>query len=71
MRATVTVTEMSATVSRRVRNTVAMPGRRLSWATWPSTQTAPRRSIHPPMALATVRTATGAVGEVSSAMRRG
>ena len=70
-RAAVTVIEMSATVSRRVRKTVAMPGRRLSWATWPSTQTAPSRSIQPPIALATVRTATGAAGEVSRAMHGG
>ena len=65
----VTGTEMSATESRRVRNTVLSPGRRLTWATWPSTHTAPSRSTQPEIALAICRTGAGACGEVSRAMR--
>jgi hypothetical protein len=60
----VTVTEMSATASRRVRNTVFMPWRRLSCAICPSTHTAPSRSIHPEMAFAICRTGAGDSGEV-------
>ena len=59
---------MSATESRRVRKTVPTPGRRLTWATWPSTHTAPSLSTQPAMALAIWRTGAGACGEVSSAM---
>ena len=59
---------MSATESRRVRKTTLTPGRRLTWATCPSTQTAPSRSTQPEIALAIWRTGAGACGEVSSAM---
>ena len=41
------------------------PCRRLSWATWPSTQTPPSLSIHCAMALATARTGAGDSGVVS------
>ena len=58
---------MSATASRSVRNTVFMPWRRLNWATWPSTHTAPSRSTHPEIAFATCRTGAGRSGEVSMA----
>ena len=34
--------------SRRVRNTTDEPGRRLIWATWPSTQTQPSLAIQVP-----------------------
>src|SRR5687768_4163979 len=51
---------MSATVSRSVMKTVLMPGRRLIWASWPSTQTTPSWSIHWLTALATARTGAGA-----------
>ena len=61
---------MSATESRKVRKTVPTPGRLLTWATWPSTHTAPSRSTQPEMALAIWRTGAGACGEVSSAMAR-
>src|SRR4051794_39612004 len=60
---------MSATGSRRVRKTVFMPCRRLNCATWPSTHTAPSRSIQPEIALAICRTGAGRSGEVSSATR--
>ena len=60
MRWQVSGTEMSATVSRRVMKTVLMPGRRLIWASWPSTQTPPSWSIHWLTALATARTGAGA-----------
>ena len=59
VREQVTGIEMSATVSRRVRKTVFMPGRRLTWATWPSTHTAPSRSTQPAIALAICRTGAG------------
>ena len=68
VRGQVTGTEMSATESRRVRNTVPTPGRRLTWATWPSTQTAPSRSTQLAIAVAIWRTGAGDWGEVSSAM---
>ena len=61
---------MSATVSRRVRKTVFMPWRRLNWATWPSTHTAPSRSTQPAIALAICRTGAGCSGEVSMATPR-
>ena len=64
-----TVMEMSATVSRRVMKTVFMPWRRLNWATWPSTHTAPSRSTHWEIALAICRTGAGCSREVSSATR--
>src|SRR3954452_6503319 len=69
VREQVTGTEMSATASRSVRNTVFMPGRRLTWATWPSTHTAPRRSTQPAIAFAICRTGAGDSREVSRAMR--
>src|SRR6478609_2404174 len=69
VREQVTVTEMSATESRKVMNTVFMPGRRLTWATWPSTHTAPSRSTQPAIALAICRTGAGDSSEVSMAMR--
>ena len=47
--------------------TVFTPGRRLTWATCPSTQTAPSRSTQPAIALAICRTGAGAVDEVSNA----
>ena len=59
---------MSATESRSVMKTVAMPGRRLTWAIWPSTHTAPSRSTQPEIAFAICRTGAGACGEVSRAM---
>ena len=68
VREQVTGTEMSATASRSVRNTVFTPGRRLSWATCPSTHTAPSRSIQPAIALAICRTGAGDSGDVSRAM---
>ena len=43
--------EMSATESRRVRKTLPTPARRLTWATWPSTQTTPSRSTQPAIGL--------------------
>ena len=43
-----------------------VPGRRLSWATCPSTQTRPRRAIHSAMCRDTVRTGMGCSGLVSS-----
>src|SRR5512146_1238883 len=57
---------MLASGSRRVRNWVATPGRRVSWATWPSTQISPSRAIHSPIRIATTRTGTGDSAEVSS-----
>ncbi len=48
--------------------TVAMPGRRLTWASWPSTQIAPSRSTQPAIAVAIWRTGAGAAAEVSRAM---
>src|SRR6478735_6123941 len=60
---------MSATPSRSVMKTVLMPGRRLTWATWPSTHTAPSRSTQPAIALAIWRTGAGDSREVSRAMR--
>jgi hypothetical protein len=39
----------------------------VSWATWPSTQTAPRRAIQPPIAWDTTRTGAGFSGDVSRA----
>src|SRR6478609_3103806 len=59
----VTGTDMSAAGSRRVRNTVAAPPRRDSWATCPSTHTSPSRPIHSATLRATVRTGHGASGE--------
>ena len=70
MREQVTGIEMSATASRRVRKTVFIPGRRLTCATWPSTQTAPSRSTQPAIAFAICRTGAGDWGEVSRAMAR-
>src|SRR4051794_19765794 len=67
-RAQVTGTEMSAAEARSVMKTVPTPGRLLTWAIWPSTHTAPRRSIQPEIASATWRTGAGASGEVSRAM---
>src|SRR5690606_20580959 len=55
----VTESERSAIGSRRVMKTVCMPGRRLIWATWPSTHTVPRRSMYCASALATARTGAG------------
>src|SRR5688572_12148889 len=54
---------MSAAGSRSVRNTVAAPPRRESWATWPSTHTSPRRPIQSATLRATVRTGQGASGD--------
>jgi 4-hydroxy-3-methylbut-2-enyl diphosphate reductase len=47
---------------------VFIPGRRLTWATWPSTHTAPSRSTQPAIALAICRTGAGDSGDVSRAM---
>src|SRR4051812_8227197 len=58
--------ETSATGSRRVRKQVLVPGRRVSWATWPSTQTRPSRATQSPMCRETVRTGMGCSGLVSS-----
>src|SRR5215207_11120660 len=59
----VTDTDTSAAGSRRVRNAVALP-RRLSWVTWPSTQTSPSRDTHSAIFIATVRTGHGDSGLV-------
>src|SRR6478735_1770220 len=69
VREQVTGTEMSATASRSVRKTVLRPGRRLTWATCPSTHTAPSRSTQPAIAFAICRTGAGDSSEVSMAMR--
>ena len=69
-RGQVTFREMSATGSRSVRNTVEVPGRRVTWATWPSTHTQPRRPIHWPSRFATVRTGVGFSGVLSNATAR-
>src|SRR5919112_1672792 len=69
VREQVTVIEMSATASRSVRKTVFRSGRRLTWATWPSTHTAPSRSTQPAIAFAICRTGAGDSSEVSRAMR--
>src|SRR5664279_1235056 len=61
-RVAVTAIETSATGSRRVKNTVEMPGRGRSPVTWPSTHTRPRRPIQSPSSRATVRTGTGDAG---------
>src|SRR5690242_15121222 len=66
-RGQVTGTEMSASESRRVRKTFPTPARRLTWASWPSTHTAPRRSIQPATACAIWRTGAGDCAEVSRA----
>src|SRR4051794_9855248 len=57
---------MSAAGSRRVRNTTLVPGRRLTWATWPSTQIQPNRATQAPIFWLTTRT-----GQGSSAVLRG
>ena len=59
---------MSATESRRVMKTVLSPGRRLIWAIWPSTHTAPSRSTYWETRLAIWRTGAGDCAEVSRAM---
>ena len=62
-------TDIAAAVSRRVRKTVDEPGRCVSCATWPSTQTGPSRSIQVPIAWDITRTGAGCSGEVSNATR--
>ena len=64
-----TDTDTSAAGSRRVRNAVPEP-RRLSWVTWPSTQTSPSRATHSAIFIATVRTGHGVSGLVGSATQR-
>src|SRR5687767_2311246 len=59
---------MSAAGSRNVRNTVAAPPRRESWAICPSTQTSPRRPIQSAILRATVRTGQGASGDDGAVM---
>ena len=54
----VTAIETSCEVSRSVRNTTPAPGRRDSWVICPSTQTAPSRSIQPPISRDTSPTGT-------------
>ena len=68
-RGTVSGMEMSATESRSVMNTVWIPGRRLIWAIWPSTQTAPSRSTYWETRLAIWRTGAGDCADVSRGMR--
>ena len=68
LRWTVSGTEMSATASRSTMKTVLRPGRRLIWAIWPSTQTAPSRSTYCEIRLAIWRTGAGDCAEVSRAM---
>ena len=51
-----------------VMKTVPSPGRRLTWATWPSTQTAPSRSTQPRDGLGDLPHRRGRRGEVSRAM---
>jgi hypothetical protein len=45
-----------------VRNTVLAPGRRLIWATWPSTHTQPSLAIQAPTFWLTTRTGHGSSG---------
>ncbi|MDH6440298.1 hypothetical protein M2158_008839 [Streptomyces sp. SAI-144] len=66
----VTLTEMSYDGSRSVRKTTPAPGRRDSWVIWPSTHTAPRRSIQPPIRRDTSPTGRGASGVEFTAMPR-
>ena len=68
MREQVTGIEMSATGSRSVRKTVLSPGRRLTCATWPSTHTAPSRSIQPSISVGDLADGRRRLGEVSRAM---
>ncbi len=65
----VTLTEMSCEGSRSVRKTTPAPGRRESWVICPSTQTAPSRSIHPPISRETSPTGSGASADVLRAIR--
>ena len=68
LRGAVSGTEMSATASRRVMKMVLSPGRRLTWAIWPSTHTTPSRSTYCATRLAICRTGAGDCAEVSRAM---
>ena len=68
--------ETSAAGSRSTRNAVPDPGRAATWVSWPSTHTAPSRSIHAPILRATVRTGHGssalvAGGVVTPGVRTG
>ena len=59
----VSCNDTSAAGSRRTRNAVPVPGRAVTCASWPSTQTAPSRSTHAAILRATVRTGQGASAE--------
>ena len=58
-RGQVSDSDMSAAGSRSVMYAVFEFGRRVSWAIWPSTQTAPSLSIQPATRMATPRTGNG------------
>src|SRR3954453_16650830 len=58
-RVVVTVRLRSADGSRRVRNTVVLPGRRLICATWPSIHTQPSLATQAPIFWLTTRTGHG------------
>ena len=58
----VRVNELSTDGSRRVRNAVLVPGRRLNWVICPSTQTAPSRWIYAAIWSETTRTGHGCSG---------
>src|SRR5690242_14823834 len=64
----VTLAETSANLSRRVRNMVREPDRRLISISWPSTQTQPSRSTQPLTACATTRSGCGFSGDDSMGM---
>ncbi len=59
----VSCSDTSAAGSRSTRNAVPVPGRAVTWASWPSTHTAPSRSTHSAILRATVRTGHGCSGE--------
>jgi len=65
-RRTVTWTLTSADGSRRVRKTVPVPGRRVTWATCPSTQTQPSLATQEPIFWLTPLTGQGDSGFVTS-----
>jgi hypothetical protein len=55
----VSCSDTSAAGSRSTRNAVPVPARAVTWASWPSTHTAPSRSTHSAILRATVRTGHG------------
>ena len=64
-RSAVSCRDTSAAGSRSTRNAVPVPGRAVTWASWPSTQTAPSRSTHAAILRATVWTGQGASADVA------